>query len=122
VNYTSDKAQEFVLIVYITMPKSLLIHYFDVNSSLTLFSPNKVMFSMYSGYELKGGKNSGIIEFSFPVNSFDYSTTRSYYDIRNKKVNIHAFCVQGNIHTRSQLPPSEVFQANSNVVELDVDF
>lgn len=126
VHYTTDKAQEFVLIVYITMPKSLLIHYFDVDSSLTFYPPNHVDFGFPSGYELKGGENSGIIEFSFPVNYYDYFTMRNRYDIRNQKVNIHVFCVQGKIHPRSVLPLSqldfEVFQANSNVVELDVDF
>jgi hypothetical protein len=115
VQFTSNQKEEFALIVYITMPKRLLVVYFDSKANEAYTTPaapdgSNVLFTV-PGYELKGGGNEGTIHF--------YVISRAYgmYDITGQKGKVYVFCVKPK-EAQSQ----GAFQAISNVIEVDMDF
>jgi hypothetical protein len=119
VDYTRKGQKDFTLVVYCSAPKQLLVGYLDPEANLTLILPRGGVLFGTQGYQLSGGE-SGSIEFELSYRQ------AGMYSLAGSKATVSVFAVPGKVHPSSILPGEQVdpasFQANSNVLQSEVDF
>jgi hypothetical protein len=119
VGYSRAGQGDFTLVIYCAAEKQLLVGYLDLERNLTLVLPKGTVLFGTRGYELSGGE-TGSIEFAL---SYRQS---GLYSLAGDKATVSVFTVPGQVNPRSTLPGEQtdpkVFQANSNVLQGEVDF
>jgi hypothetical protein len=119
VSYKQHEEEEFILVIHCTAPEQALIVYVDAEMRLTLALPQGAVLFTMNGYQVNGGE-SGTIEFSLQLRA------PNAYSIQGAQGSVFVFAVPGTVNPHRILPESqqdtEAFQANSNVLEQDLEF